>query len=358
MGNRNARQINKDTQKEGRQINEEGDRFDKYAYGRLGEAGQHANDIWNTNAGTYKDIIGGKYPGRSMAGGGGGGGGNLGQYEDWFRRFGGAEDKNRLRGGGVFDEYSKTGGFSEADKSDFMAQATGTVPKFYESIANELDRMKNVTGGAGPGYDAQMAKLVRDRTQAGQGAILDAKTGLRTLMDNNRRWGTEGMMNSENLLAQNQMQAMGQAGGFAGQRASMDQAERNAQRDDDYRWTFGALGGLQDMYGMAPGEEGQLMSNINQSRQLRGGLQGQNLDRRMAYNPNVSAFDRAMQLGQLGGSLAMSAFAPGSGFLRGGGSSASRMGGAGDFSDFTQGPQISNPFSQGGFGTNPFRRRG
>lgn len=386
MGNKNAKKINQDAEDEGRRINREGDRFNDYAYGRLPEAKQRGDQLWNKQFGTYNDILDNKYAGRSVERGAGmGGGGDLRQYEDFFRNFGGGVDaagQNRIRGLGVFDEYAKTGGFNEAQKTDFRNRATGTVPRFYDAIQQDLDRMKGVQGGYSPGFDAQAAKIAREKTQAGQEATLAAETDLKSIIDKNRQWGS-GMASSseqglQELLTRNKLGSMGSAAGLAQARGDMDFRDAQAQREDDYRWTFGALGGMQDMYTSAPGEEGMFMDQINQGRQIRGNQQGANLDRRMQYNPNRSTWDQVTSgikdvagiaapfFGGFGGS-------PFGGFGGGGGGYASTQGGGygdartgqpQDFMRYTQGPQINNPFNQyqRGFGTqvpqkpNPFRR--
>jgi hypothetical protein len=355
MGNKNARGINKSASREQRTIGNEADRFNNYVYGRLPEAGQHGRAIWDKSFNTYNDILDGSFGGRS-----GGSGGGLGEYESFFKNFGGGIDptaQNRIRGNGVFDEYSKTGGFTQADKTDFMNQSTGAVPKFYEGIQNELDRMKGVQGGYSPGFDAQSAKIAREKTQAGQDAILNANVNLKNIIDSNRKWGTEGMSSSEmglqDMLTRNKLQSMGQAASLRGQ-----------QNDDDYRWSFGALDGLQNLYSATPGEENMLLGHINDSRQIRGNQSGANIDRRMQYNPNVSGFDRVMQGVQTAAPLAMAAFGgpPGAAMAGAMGGNRASHGGGGNFAQFTQGPQINNPFQRspysGGFGSNfnPFRR--
>lgn len=359
MGNRNAKKINQDAENEGNRINRDADRFDNYIWGRIPEAGQHGRDIWNRQFGTYNDILGGNYSGRTVGGPGGGGGGrsggNLGGYENYFKNFGSGIDEagqNRARGLGVFDEYAKTGGFSASDKSDFINQATGAVPRFYESIANELDRMKGVQGGYSPGFDAQMAKVAREKTQAGQQAILDANVNFKNIYDQNRKWGTEGASSSElglqDLMTRNKLESMGSAARLNQAQSDMDFRDQQSQRDDDYRWTFGALGGLQDMYNSAPGEENMLLGNLNDSRNIRGGQYGANLDRRMAYNPNVSPFDRVMGGLQTIGGLGVGLINP---FRRNQNAPTSpgqpvgrSMPYGNDFSQFMNGPQISNPF--------------
>jgi len=379
MGNKNAKKINQDAEDEGRRINREGDRFDDYAWGGLPQARDKGRKIADRQYGVYDEILDNKYAGRSVERGAGmGGGGNLRGYEDYFKNFGGGIDEtaqNRIRGGGKYDEYSRTGGFNPAQETDFINRATGAVPKFYEAIQNDMDRMKGVQGGYSPGFDAQSAKIAREKTQAGQDAILNANVDLKNIKDANTRWGTEGMTASEtglqDMLTRNKLQSMGSAAGLAQARGDMDFRDAQAQRDDDYRWTFGALGGLQDMYGAVPGEENMYMDQINNGRQIRGGQQGANLDRRMQYNPNRSFMD---QVGQGLGAVApiFSAFGGGFGNNRGGSrgqpggptqdpfrdfSPDANASGYGrqNFSRFQQGQQVQNPFQQyqRGFGTNP-----
>src|SRR5687767_14597976 len=56
----------------------------------------------------------------------------------------------RLRGGGVYDEFAKTGGVSDAEKENMRARGNSVIPSFYATLKEELDRGNVSSGGFNP----------------------------------------------------------------------------------------------------------------------------------------------------------------------------------------------------------------
>lgn len=323
---------------------------------------QRASDMYNSLYGGYQNFIngGGDYKGKP--GGGGGGGvpaatkGKLADVEKLYRDFmasggvdrgqfdqlqgnlkelgqtGGysagdradimgdvgnlrgiassADVANRFRGGGVFDEFARTGGYSDQDISNIRTRSNSMIPSYYDVARNEAGRMASVQGGYGPGQSALFARMGRDAARQGQAAALDTELGIKDKVNAGRLQGAQGMSDAEAALQSARMQALTGASGIetnmlnsiAGNRTaasnagannelgmqgliqsgkefggqglnSLAQAEaaraaaRSAQAAANAKWIaqfnrqgqeFG-LEGMKSLYGMAPGEVGMYL---------------------------------------------------------------------------------------------------
>lgn len=338
-----------------------------------------ASDMYNTQFGGFKDFAEGKYDFNGAGAGSGGGGGGaaldsrFGDVESSYRNFmggGGVDtgrfnqfqgnltelsrsggwsperiasmDQNiagykdiaktggvdaagqaRMRGGGIFDEFSKTGGLSEGDRSNMRTRATSTIPAFYRQMQDEANRSSAVQGGYGPGRGAAAAKLSRQAAGAGADASLNAELGIADQVRAGRQWGGEGMERSEgnlqslmssnrlaglagasgtesnmlNSIAGNRINAASAGGGneigmqgviqkgkMFGTQGLEGMAESNAARgaasaaqsSADARWKanfdaenrLAGLGGMQSLYGMRPGEVEMYLDKNLQGRGL------------------------------------------------------------------------------------------
>lgn len=107
---------------------------------------------------------------------------------------------NRYRGGGVYDEFAKTGGYSEGDIANIRSRSNSAIPSFYASLKDELQRQNTVQGGYSPGYTYGLAKSGRDAYRAGAGQALDTEIGIKDKVNTGRQWGASGMTSSENAL--------------------------------------------------------------------------------------------------------------------------------------------------------------
>lgn len=124
-----------------------------------------------------------------------------GRWSEFARTGGiGEADRARMRGGGVYDEYAKTGGWSPERVSLFRNRIAGQTPGFYGSLKNELERNKNVQGGYSPGFTEQNALLARESAHGAQQAVESGELGLQDQISSGRQWGAEGMTSSEGRL--------------------------------------------------------------------------------------------------------------------------------------------------------------
>lgn len=206
-----------------------------------------------------------------------------------------AENIARMRGNGVFDEFARTGGWTEDEKGDYRARATRTVPAFYTALRNNLERMRAVNGGVDPGYDSQTAALARHQAQASQDAATDAETNLASSIRQGRMWGAGSVSDAE------------------GRVVGANQADRGLNLEA----MRGMSGLTSDALGQERFMEGLLQEAIRGDRQSRMML----MEMFNRYHPNQNWFQRNAELlrllasmGQIGaGMLPSGGRGPGSG---------------------------------------------
>jgi len=144
-----------------------------------------------------------------------------GNYSDMYNS-GGLSDENRsrIRGNGVFDEFAKTGGLSGADVANMRSRGGSTIPAFYSSLKDEMERGKAVNNGFNPGYTGQVAKMARDQAHAAQAANLDTELGITDTRNKGRMFGASSLSDAERGLAglesSNRMGALGGMRDIAG----------------------------------------------------------------------------------------------------------------------------------------------
>lgn len=197
---------------------------------------------------------------------------------------------NRLRGGGVFEEFSKTGGLSDQDISNIRTRGSGTVKSLYDNLRDTYQRQNVTQGGYSPGFDSRAAKLAREGSRAMDEATLGAELGITDTRNRGRMWGAEGLSGSERGIQD-----------IYGRNAGL----RLGAAEAGNRNRLAGLGGMSSMYSQTPGRENMFLQYLLQSLGL--GAQGRqsNLNSRMGYNPNQNFMDKyLMPLIGAGGSVA------------------------------------------------------
>lgn len=197
------------------------------------------------------------------------------------------EEKARARGGGYFEEFAKTGGYSDKDRANIRARATSGIPAMYAQMKAQADRGANIQGGYGPGRSVLAGRLGRQQAESLSGAARDAEIGIMEKVNQGRQWGTQGMSTSElnlqDLLSKNKLSGLGGAsdiqhkmmesimggrqwgtGGLQGlaesdRAAQMSAAAANAaggraDREFDLRAKLAGLEGLGSLYTSSPDE--------------------------------------------------------------------------------------------------------
>lgn len=231
------------------------------------------------------------------------------------------EDRARIRGGGVYDEFSKTGGWSEDDKQNYRARAGSVIPSFFKNLKQTLETQNRAQGGYNPGYTSQTAKLARDSSRQANEANIEAENYIGESVRGGRRWGAEGMSQSEmalqDLLDRIYQGGMGKAlagasdlyGNIARNRVAAGQGLSETDRA-----ILAAASGFGDLYSTDAGLESNYLRARQGQQQHEDSQAGQWWDRQNQRYPNIGFWDRALPILQSAAGSAAGAFS--SGFRR------------------------------------------
>jgi hypothetical protein len=189
----------------------------------------------------------------------------------------------RIRGNGVFDEFAKTGGISDADRGNIRSRANSVIPSVYSSMQQGAKRQGMVQGGYGPGQSALMARMGRGQAGAMADTARDTELGIMGQVNAGRQWGagnvsdaerglsslrsdtTQAAMGGERGLAESirQGQQWGTAGtegraesdrSYQAQQAAASAANSRYASESELRQKMMGLEGLQSLYGASPNE--------------------------------------------------------------------------------------------------------
>ena len=174
-----------------------------------------------------------------------------------------AAGQDRIRGGGIYDEFSKTGGYSDYDVANARARGSSGVPALYSRMREEAGRLGRVQGGGGPGQAALMSRLGRDSARGITEASRETELGIKDAINKGRQWGGEGMTRSEtglqDLLTRNKLAGMSgvvdATGGMANSIAGNRTTAANAAAGNEVNWqglqSSNKLAGTRGLEGMA-----------------------------------------------------------------------------------------------------------
>jgi hypothetical protein len=256
---------------------------------------------------------------------------------------------NRFRGNGVFDEFAKTGGYSDRDISNIRSRANSVIPAYYDVARNEASRMGSVQGGYGPGQGALFARMGRDQARGAASTALDAELGIKDKVNAGRQWGGGQMSSAENALQTMRMNALTGASGAEGnmvnsiaqnrigaanagagnetgmqgeiqkgkmfgtqglegmaESAAARAAAAGAASSADAKWQANfnregreyGLEGMQSLYGSHPGEVDMYLGHNEAGRGIDNSTSGRIIDQRMQNNPRR---DWASTIGTIAG---------------------------------------------------------
>lgn len=209
----------------------------------IGDAQTRSSDIYNQAAQGFGNIIssGGAVPNQGAIKG------DIRELQDWGRNSISPEDMARMRGGGGYEEFARTGGYSPQAIAELKLNAAQVPQSFFSSLAGMNSRNQAVSGGQNPGFTAQQIALARERGRGATQAKLDADIGVNEAVNAGRRWGIGGMSDSENavqqLLSRNRLAAL--SGALSGDTNLAQMGSQNA---------LAALQGLRGLRTDVPGE--------------------------------------------------------------------------------------------------------
>jgi len=157
---------------------------------------------------------------------------------NWAKNSISPEDMARMRGGGVYDEFSKTGGFSPGDLANYRSRGNAVTPSIFAGLKRNLSQGNAAQGGFNPGYNSQSRMLARDAARAAAETNIGVETELAGMVRGGRQWGAQGMTDSEARL-QDQLSK-----NYLGGMNSANEAELGMMSDINRSRTagYGALG--------------------------------------------------------------------------------------------------------------------
>lgn len=107
---------------------------------------------------------------------------------------------DRMRGGGVYEEFADTGGYTDSDKARIRERLTSPVSAMFDADKREINRLGRVQGGYGGARTAALARSGRDRARGIADVGRSAEMDLADRVRQGRLAGASGLASSENSL--------------------------------------------------------------------------------------------------------------------------------------------------------------
>lgn len=218
-------------------------------------------------------------------------GDTYGRYGDMYNKYGdvaasGFADEYKARP--FYDQWMKTGGFSENDKAVFRRNALAPTTGFWDSYKQQMQQgnaRNRYNVGAGAQSASAARKGAQDITEAGIGAEANLSSQIR----NNQLAGAAGETGIANSINQNKLAGMsGQMGATAGQSQ--------------------VAGQIADLGNNQLNFASKAIDQMLENRQLDANTRNQLIQFKAQLNPKVSGWDRALQIGKMVTGAAMTIF--------------------------------------------------
>lgn len=255
------------------------------------------------NFGSYDQIMNNYQDLYNNAGSGGGYGGDQRfghgsytpqtyDYTDPFNSYGG------------YSEFSKTGGFSEADKQNMRERNIAPTRSIYDSAQRGIDKQRALQGGYSPNYTAAKAKSARDMSQQISDINVASNAGIAEMVQKGRLAGLGGMSNIEGQrlgaeIDKNKFAALQK--NWAEEQTGADRRFGASMYEDPMKYKLAALQGMTGLYGTTPAMAqlfgDQVLKNQSQiltGQEMQGGW-GQNQINNQYQNAQIpSTFQNVM----------------------------------------------------------------
>jgi len=123
-----------------------------------------------------------------------------------------AEAISRMRGNGVFDDFAKTGGFSDADIANYRARGISPIGAQYSNDMNAIEQSNRLLGRAAPNFAASVARLNRNRGLGMSDAVRNTETDLQGMIRANKLSGAQNLSDAElamqDMITGNKLQGL------------------------------------------------------------------------------------------------------------------------------------------------------
>jgi len=92
-----------------------------------------------------------------------------------------------------YKQFADTGGYSDEDLANIRSRAVSPIRSMYASAREGVERNKALSGGYSPNYNAAMAKMTREASQAGADATTNAEAQIAQMKHQGKLAGMGGM---------------------------------------------------------------------------------------------------------------------------------------------------------------------
>lgn len=192
-------------------------------------------------------------------------------------------DMNRLIGN--LQNYSDTGGYSQAQLGDLRSRGVSPIRAAYSNAARNINRQKVLSGGYSPNAGALQAKLAREQGSLASQAATDVNAQIAQMVASGKLSGMQA------LSPALQQEAALQAG--VNQRNAMG-ARENTQLNQGNQ--LNALQGKTSLYGTTPGLTNMFGSQVLQNNQQQlGAVQTANQIKNQRAGVGINVLQQANQ---------------------------------------------------------------
>ena len=166
-----------------------------------------------------------------------------------------------------YQDWAKTGGFSQEDLANIRARSVSPVRAAYSNAQREMERGRALQGGYSPGFNAATARMAREQGQLGSDMSTNTEAMIAELLQRGKLAGMGGMTSMygatpglANTFGQQMLQSQGQnlqAAGLQNQLGLGIMGAQNQQAQVPGNWQQ-AMNNIAGLGGAAQGIGGAL----------------------------------------------------------------------------------------------------
>lgn len=170
--------------------------------------------------------------------------GYAGNLTDWADNPIDDTAKARWRGGGLYDEFAKTGGIAEGTRQMMRSRGNSVTGSLASGLRSEMENQAAKTGR--PVSAAALSQGSRHLAQEAGNTAVNTELGISDAVNQGRRWGAEGMTSSEGSLQNYLKEAKLGGYGLASEDIRSAGGLRQAMMDSINRGREFGMSGLMD----------------------------------------------------------------------------------------------------------------
>lgn len=210
-----------------------------------------------------------------------------------------------------YNEFAKTGGYSDADISNIRSRSNSTIPSFYEALRNRMSQKANAAGGNLAGiFSAASDRMARQQAQGASAQAEQTEMDLSDRIRAGRQWGIAGQSDLGKTglagltgIGQEEQRIQDANAQAAASAANANASARAAYNQDQARLYMAGLSGMNDIYQETPGNESRIDDLYNGNIGRSNSQYQSGIDTRAQYNPNRSLGERMAPFTGLAGGI-------------------------------------------------------